>query len=100
MSTRAELKAAATQVEHPWRTALRTAVQVGIPALLGLGVVVPEVISIVLEEFGESMPAAVRIWLLGAGALITSAAAVLTRIMAIPAVDAFLTRWGVGANPR
>jgi len=99
MTTRAEIKAAATQVEHPWRTAFRTALQVGIPALVALGVVLPEAIQIVLDQFGEQMPSELRLWLLGAAGSITGVSLVLARIMAIPAVNTFLTRWGLGATP-
>lgn len=99
MSTRAELKAA-TQVVYPWKAALRTAVQVGIPTVLTLGVVLPMIIQIVLDEFGEQMPPALRLWFLGAAGVITGIALVLTRIMAIPAVNAWLTKLGLGATPK
>jgi len=98
MTTRAEVKA--TQVVYPWKAALRTALQVGIPTLVTLGVVIPEVIRIVLEEFGEQMPDSLRLWLIGAAGIVTGAATVLARIMAIPAVNAFLTRFGIGATPK
>jgi len=99
MSTRAEVKAA-TQVVYPWKAALRTAVQVGIPTVLTLAVVLPEIVQIVLDEFGETMPEAVRLWLLAAAGAITGVAVVLTRVMAIPSVNAFLTRLGLGATPK
>lgn len=99
MTTRAELKAA-TQVVYPWKAALRTAVQVGIPTVLTLAVVLPMIIEIVLDEFGEQMPDGLRLWLLAAAGVITGVSLVLTRIMAIPAVNAFLTRFGLGATPK
>lgn len=89
-----------TQVRYPWRTVRRTIVQVGIPAVLTLGIVVPQIVQIILEEAGETMPARLRVWLLGASALVTAAAAVLTRIMAIPAVDRLLASWRLSAQPR
>lgn len=97
MSTRAELNAA-SQVVHPWVATLRTAVQVALPALLTLVVVVPAVIEVVLAEFGETMPPALRLWLLGAAGFITALAVTLTRIMAIPAVNAWLSKLGLAAT--
>lgn len=99
MSTRAELNAA-TQVEYPWKATLRTIVQVGIPAFLTLLVAVPLIIQIVLDEFGETMPDRLRLWLLAAAAFVTALAAAITRIMAIPAVNAWLSRFGLAAKPR
>lgn len=98
MSTRAELKQA-TQVEYPWKAAIRTAVQVGIPAFLTIAVVVPLIVQILLEELGERMPDSVRLWLIAAAALITSAATILARVMAIPAVNAWLAKFGLAATP-
>lgn len=89
-----------TQVRYPWRTVRRTIVQVGIPAVLTLGIVVPQIVQIILEEAGESMPTQVRGWLLASSAIVTAVAAALTRIMAIPAVDRALVAWRLSAQPR
>lgn len=99
MTTRAELRAA-TQTAYPWKASLRTLVQVGIPAFVTLVGVVPLIIQIILEEVGEQMPDGLRLWLVGAATLLTAVATALARIMAIPAVNAFLTRWGLGATPK
>ena len=88
-----------TQVRYPLRATLRTVVQVGIPVVLGIGLELPQVVQIILEEAGESMPPRLRVWLLGASALVTALAAVITRIMAIPAVDYWLRRVGLSAQP-
>lgn len=88
-----------TQQSHPWRATLRTAVQVGIPALLTLCLVLPVVVQIILEELGEALPPGVRAWLLAAAALITAIASVIARIMAIPAVDAWLDRLRLSSAP-
>ncbi|AYN56908.1 membrane protein [Microbacterium phage Armstrong] len=93
-------KSATTQTEHPWKATLRTLVQVGIPALIGIGVVVPEVIQIILDGFGETMSVEVRAWFLAAAAAVTAGAGVLARIMAIPLVNEFLTKIGLGAAPK
>jgi hypothetical protein len=78
----------ATQQRRPWRATLRTILQVGIPALLGL----PLVFEILVEELGGSLPPRVTGYLVAAGAFVTALAAVLARIMAIPAVELFLRR--------
>ena len=99
MSTRAELKQA-TQVAYPGRAVLRTLVQIGIPSFVGLVVVVPLIIQIVLEELGEHMPESLRLWLVGAAAVITAAGLAITRVMAIPAVNHWLARLGLAATPK
>lgn len=81
-----------TQVARPWRTTIRTALQTGVSSLLLLGLVVPEVVEIVLEETGAAMPDRLRLVLLGAAAAVTVASSIVTRIMAIPYVDDWLAR--------
>lgn len=77
-----------TQAAYPWRAVIRTAVEVGIPAFLAFALLVPEIIQAILDQFGEQLPAGVRVWLLGVAALVTGVAAVITRIMALPrAID-------------
>lgn len=68
--------------------------QVGIPVVLALGLVVPEVVQIVLEEVGArtAVPDWLRVSLLGTAAVVTAASAILARIMAIPLVEALLER--------
>lgn len=92
-STRTAVVVDPTQVRRPWRSTLRTAVQVAIPTLLALGIVVPQVVQIILDEVGEAMPPRLRLALLGISACVVSAAAVVTRVMAIPKVEEFLRRW-------
>ena len=75
-----------TQGAFPARAALRTAVQVGIPAFTGLLVILPLVIQEFLGSFGQHLPPAVYAWLAGAAAVITAASATLARISAIPGV--------------
>lgn len=99
MTTRAELRAT-TQTDYPWKATLRTLVQVGIPAFVTLVGILPLIIQIILDEIGEQMPDGLRLWLVGAATLLTAVATALARIMAIPAVNAFLTRWGLGATPK
>lgn len=86
-----------TQEQHPWKATARTVVQVGVPALLTLGLVLPEVIAITLDGMGGHLPDGVRAWLLGAAAFVTALAGVLARVSAIPAVNRALERLGLDA---
>lgn len=75
---------------------LRTAVQVGIPAFLALALVLPQII----DAAGLPVESALYIWLVGLAAGVTAVAAALSRIMAIPAVNAWLTKVGLGSVPK
>ncbi|ALY09357.1 holin [Arthrobacter phage Jawnski] len=88
-----EKNAPAAQTIHPWKTTLRTFVQVGIPTFIAFAALVPEVLQIVLAQFGEQLPDSVRLVLLGIAALITGVASVLTRIMALPKVVEFTRKY-------
>lgn len=92
-----------TQVRRPWRATLRTIVQVGIPAIIGLGLVVPQVVQAILEETSKRnivIPDNLRLVLLGISAGVVAVAAILTRIMAIPQVEVLLRKIGLGAAPK
>lgn len=86
-----------TQVRFPLRAMLRTALAV----ILALGVVVPLSVEIILDEWAKAatVPEGARAWLLGASAAVVAVSAALTRIMAIPAVNDWLGRVGMGATP-
>ena len=87
-----------TQVAHPWRAALRTAVAV----LLGLALVLPIVWAIIgeeLEKVGWAIPEPIGTVVGIIIAAITAAAAIVTRVMAIPAVSDWLTRLNLGPTP-
>ena len=87
-----------TQVAHPWRAALRTAVAV----LLGLALVLPIVWAIIGEELGKvgwAIPEPVGTVVGVIIAAITAAAAIVTRVMAIPAVSDWLTKLNLGPTP-
>lgn len=89
----------ATQVQHPWRATFRTVVAV----LVGASVVLPVAWGIVSDELTKAQVvipdqvAATILWLIG---LVAAAAAIVTRIMAIPHVSDALTRLGMGPTPR
>ena len=90
----------ATQVAHPWKATLRTIVQVGIPTVIALGIVIPQIIDAILAGFGESLPPEATAWFLGVAAAVTATAGVITRIMALPLVNEFLAKLGLGATPK
>lgn len=88
-----EAVATATQTQHPWRAVLRTFVAVGIPAFLSFAWLVPDVVQVVLDQFGAVLPESVRVVLLGIAAAITGVALVITRIMALPRAVEFARKY-------
>ncbi|MFK0005460.1 hypothetical protein ACIQTZ_00255 [Paenarthrobacter sp. NPDC090520] len=75
-----------TQAKYPWKTAVRTAFQVGIPAFVGLLVILPPILQDVVNTFGHQLPAALTAWLVGAATTITATSALLARVSAMPKV--------------
>lgn len=71
----------------------RTGLAVAAAALVVLVGALPEILNIALEHVGDYLPENVRLWLLGAVGATTGLAMAFTRIMAIPAVNEFLSRW-------
>ncbi len=89
---------APTQVRFPLRAMLRTALAV----VLALGIVVPLAVEVILDEWAKAapVPEGARAWLLGASAAIVAVSSALTRIMAIPTVNEWLSKVGMGATPK
>jgi hypothetical protein len=86
-------------VEPIWfatQRVLRTIVQVGIPAFITFAGVLPTIIS----ALGLPFDSTVYLWLLSAAAVLTAVAAGLSRVMAIPAVNEWLTHIGLGSVPK
>jgi len=84
-----------TQVKYPWRAALRTTLAV----VAGAGIVVPIAWSVAQDTLaGYLSPQVITAaaWTVG---LIVAVSTFVTRIMAIPQVNGWLTRIGVGATP-
>lgn len=75
---------------------LRTIVQVGIPAFLAFALVVPQII----DALGLPVDSELRLWLVGVAGIVTAVAAALTRVMAIPTVNTWLTKIGLGSVPK
>ncbi|MGW6228946.1 hypothetical protein ACWFQT_17720 [Cellulosimicrobium cellulans] len=88
-----------TQQTYPGRASWRTAAQTVISVVLVLGVVAPLVAAILQDELGEYLPEAWLAWVVGAAAVLAAVSAALARIMAIPAVDAWLRHLGLSSTP-
>lgn len=83
--------------QRVWRTML----QVGVPAIVGLVGLLPMVIDAVLEQAGEVMPPGLRLWLLGAAAVLTAVSGAISKVMAIPGVDEWLRKYTpFGSTPK
>lgn len=78
----------ATQVRHPARAVARTAVQL-LP-MIGVGV------GAIVEVVKDVQPD----WIVGWGPAATAASLILTRVMALPAVNAVLAAVGLSAEPK
>lgn len=88
---------------YPWQRAIRTALQVTIAFLVGLGgsvallqAVAPQVLAAVVDV----LPPSAYAWLVGAFAFVIAIATTLSKLMAIPVINAWLTRLGAGSVPR
>lgn len=91
-----EALAAATEIWYKGKRVLRTLVAVVIPAFLGFAVVLPSII----EALGLPVDSELRLWLLAVAAGVSAVAAAITRLMAIPAVNAWLIKIGLGSVPK
>lgn len=84
-----------TQVKYPWRAALRTVLAYVVAA----GIVVPMVWAIAQDTLGPYLSPQVITAVAWAVGLIVAVSAFVTRVIAIPKVNAWLTKLGVGATP-
>lgn len=90
---------ASTDVQDIWfksQRVLRTIVQVGIPTFTTFAAVLPQII----DALGLPVDAEIRLWLLAVAAGVTAVAAALSRVMAIPAVNSWLVKIGLGSVPK
>jgi hypothetical protein len=90
---------ATTQQTYPRRTAWRTAVQSALGTLVTLGLVLPVAVATVGDQLSAYIPPDWIGWLMGAAAFVAALSATVARIMAIPAVDAWLRRLGLSSAP-
>lgn len=86
-----------TQVRRPWLATARTIIANAVAVVLVIVVIVPPILEAILAE--ESLPEGLRVILLGIGAGVAAVAGIVTRIMAIPQVNEWLRRIGVGVPP-
>ncbi len=96
MDTSNEALKTATEIWYKAQRVLRTLVAVAIPAFLGFAVLLPQLI----EALGLPADSRLRLWLLAVATGVTAVAAAITRIMAIPAVNAWLIKIGLGSVPK
>ena len=89
-------KIAVQDIWYPVQRVIRTIIQVGIPAFLTFALVLPQIIA----ALGLPVDSAVYLWLVGAAAVVTAIAAALSRIMAIPAINTWLTKLNAGSVPK
>lgn len=85
----------ATEIWYKAQRVLRTLVQVVIPAFLGFAVVLP----LIIEALGLPVDSELRLWLVGLALGVTGVATAIARVMAIPAVNAWLIKIGLGSVP-
>ncbi|MFJ2518639.1 hypothetical protein ACIOWF_06675 [Cellulosimicrobium cellulans] len=88
-----------TQQAHPVRASWRTAAQAVVSVVLVLGLVAPLVAAILSDELDGYLPDRWLAWVVGAAAVLAAVSAALARIMAIPAVDAWLRHLGLSSTP-
>jgi len=92
-----------TQARRPGRATVRTLVQQLLGWIVAAGLVLPLVLSIVQEELGDVIPPHVMAWVAGFVAVAVAVSTAVARIMAVPAVEAFLRRHalvrGLAADP-
>ena len=78
---------------EPNKAFWRTALQVGPLAALALVGVLPEIIQITIDGFGQHLPEGFRVWLLGAAVMLTAASATIAKIMASRRVLEFTRKY-------
>lgn len=89
-------------VWFPWQRAIRTALATIVAAIvatagliIGAALVAPQVLDAVQDLLAPDDYAVLAGWV----ATLISVAAILSRIMAIPAVDRWLHKFGAGSSP-
>ncbi|UPL13001.1 hypothetical protein [Microbacterium galbinum] len=87
-----------SKIWFPLQRVIRTAAAVlvaGSAILATVVVIAPQVV----EAVADVLPGPVVAWLLGAIATLAAISAAISRVMAIPAVDAWLRKIGAGSTP-
>jgi len=86
------------RIWFPSQRAIRTALQVILGAIAILGIVV-SVAPQVLDAVADVLPGPAVAWLAGAIATLAGVSAAISRVMAIPAIDEWLRKFGAGSAP-
>ena len=85
---RYEATGATSQTKYPWRATARTA----LAFISGVALSAPVLYTAVTNESPEQAT--------GAGLIALSVSAAITRVMAVPFVNEWLTKIGLGAEPK
>jgi len=96
MDPKTEAVAKATTIWYVMQRVVRTLVQTAIPSFLTFALVLPSII----EAMGLPVESELRLWLIGLAAGITAVAGAISRVMAIPAVNAWLIKLNLGSVPK
>ncbi|GAA1893724.1 hypothetical protein GCM10009715_43620 [Paeniglutamicibacter psychrophenolicus] len=83
-----------TQVAHPVKTSLRTAVAYLVAAAIFLSAAIP----LMQEHLGDYLPESWVVWLTGAAAFLVALATFITRLMALAQAQDFLANIGLGTG--
>lgn len=86
------------KIWFPLQRGIRTAVQVIVAAAAILATVVV-VAPQILTAIQDVLPGPAVAWITGAIAVLAAVSAALARVMAIPAVDEWLRKFGAGSAP-
>lgn len=83
-----------TQVAHSGKAVIRTVVQNFVPTLILLSVAIP----LVVQYLGPYLPESWVAWLSGAVVFLLALVALITKIMALPQLQPFLAKVGLGTG--
>lgn len=83
-----------TQVAHPGKAALRTAVAYTLAAISFLALAIP----IITDTLGDYLPDSWEAWLTGAVVFLVAVATLITRLMALAKAQDFLAKIGLGTG--
>lgn len=98
----AKTKQEASQVAHPRQAVKRTllALLSGVALLPVILLAISEAFTIITGEASGLLPESFATWMIGAGAALITLSTVITRILAIPAVNDWLTKFNLAADPK
>lgn len=83
-----------TQVAHPLKAALRTAVAY----LLAAAAFLPLAIPIITDNLGQYLPESWKAWLIASVAFLVALATTITRLMALAQAQGLLAKIGLGTG--